>query len=403
MLERARVAGQLPARASVYADARFAGSTPFDPVTVRDIVERATARPPTPMYAELSEALQIELHRALTLQTSPRAALAAATERSRHILRRPQPRREPGWIALLVLGAAAGAVALLWLRRPPSAPSRPRRDARLAYALIAPALLVIASVALVPLGHLLWESAHVHDLRRPWLGREFVGLSNYEALLASARFWGALARTAAFATVSVVLELGLGLCVALVLNGSFRGRGVVRAVSLLPWTIPTVVAAMAFRFVFDARGADSSWLSHPVLAWVPVIAADVWKTTPFVALLLLAGLQTIDRGLYDAAAIDGANRVQRFFAVTLPGLRHVMLVTLLFRLLDAFRVFDLIYVLTQGGPGIATEPIAQFTWKTVLERLDFGGGAALSLIVFALTALLVVPYLRLLQPQQERR
>jgi ABC-type sugar transport system permease subunit len=267
-------------------------------------------------------------------------------------------------------------------------------EARLAWALALPALAAIALVALVPIAWTAWESLHLHDLRMPWLGRPFVGLQNYVELAISPRFWSALGRTLGFVAVSLAVELSAGLLVALTLDGVTRARGVVRTAVLLPWAVPTVVAALVWRFLFEspaglastlvaAAGLDApTWFAGEWTAWIPVVLADAWKTTPFVAILLLAGLQTIDRGLYEAAAVDGAGAWRQFTRVTLPMLRPTLLVAGLFRGLDAFRVFDLVYVMTGGGPGTATEPLALYTFATTLQFLRFGLGAALSMVVF---------------------
>lgn len=281
-------------------------------------------------------------------------------------------------------------------------------DRRLAWLLVAPALLVTAAVALFPLAWTVWESLHQHDLRMPWLGRPFVGLANYAEILGDARFWGALLHTLFFAAVTVALELGLGLFLALAMNQAFRGRGLVRAAVLVPWAIPTVVAALLWRFLFDTQAGIANavltglgvldepivWFVRAATAWVPVILADVWKTTPFVALLLLAGLQGIDPAIYEAAAVDGAGVWRRLWSVTLPLLKPALAVSLVFRTLDAFRVFDLIYVLTGGGPGTATEPIALYAFNALFSNLRFGYGAALSVIVFLVTFLLALLYLK---------
>ena len=283
-----------------------------------------------------------------------------------------------------------------------------RSDRRLAWVFVTPALATILLIAVFPLGWTLWESLHLHDLRLPWLGRPFVGLDNYAEILGDGRFWEAMAHTAFFTVVSVALELLLGLFLALAMNRAFRGRGLVRAAVLVPWAIPTVVAALLWRFLFDAQaGIVNSvlidvgvlreplvWFIHASTAWVPVILADVWKTTPFVALLLLAGLQNIDRSLYEAAAVDGASARSQLWHITLPLLKPAVLVVLIFRTLDAFRVFDLIYVLTGGGPGTSTEPIALYTFNTLLQNLRFGYGSALSVIVFLVTFLLAVLYIK---------
>lgn len=291
-------------------------------------------------------------------------------------------------------------------RRPASREGRAER--RLAWAFVAPALGTILLVAVFPLGWTVWESLHRDDLRFPWLGKPFVGLANYAEILADARFRGAMAHTALFTAATVTLELGLGLFLALAMNRAFRGRGLVRAAVLVPWAIPTVVAALLWRFLFDSQtgivgaalvgmgvvDAPPVWFVEARTAWVPVILADVWKTTPFVALLLLAGLQNIPVELYEAAAIDGAGRVRQHLHVTLPLLKPAILVALVFRTLDAFRVFDLVYVLTGGGPGTATEPIALYTFNALFQNLRFGYGSALSVIVFAVTFALALLYVR---------
>jgi ABC-type sugar transport system permease subunit len=275
---------------------------------------------------------------------------------------------------------------------------------------VLPAFLTIVLVALFPLGWTVWESLHLHDLRMPWLGRPFLGIANYVEAVGDPRFHSALGHTLFFAVASVSLELIIGLWLALALNRAFRGRGLVRAAVLVPWAIPTVVSALLWRFMFEGQTGIVNatlvglgvlrepivWLIHPEAAWVPVILADVWKTTPFVALLLLAGLQNIDASLYEAARIDGASAWRQFRYVTLPLLKPAILVALIFRTLDAFRVFDLIYALTGGGPGTSTEPIALYTFNTLLQNLQFGYGSALSVIVFLVTFSLALLYIKFL-------
>ena len=271
-------------------------------------------------------------------------------------------------------------------------------DTRIAWIFVAPAIGTIALVAIFPLGWTVWESLHRHDLRMPWLGEPFIGLENYLDLARDPRFWSALAHTAFFASVSVALELFLGLVLALAMNRVFRGRGAVRAAILIPWSIPTVVAGLLWRFLFDSRSVV--WFIDPTLAWVPVIVADVWKTTPFVALLLLAGLQNIPHELYEAASVDGARPLSQLWNVTLPLLRPALLVALIFRTLDAFRVFDLIYVLTGGGPGTATEPIALYTFNALFQNLRSGYASALSVIVFVITFGIALLYIRALDVKE---
>jgi ABC-type sugar transport system permease subunit len=280
------------------------------------------------------------------------------------------------------------------------------QEARLGWLMVLPAVGTILLIALFPLAWTVWESLHLHDLRMPWLGRPFIGLDNYVEALGDQRFREALVHTLLFTVASVTLELTLGCVLALAMNRAFRGRGLVRAAILVPWAIPTVVAALIWRFMFDGdsgivNAALSSvgvtppvWFVDRLAAWVPVVLGDVWKETPFVALLLLAGLQGIDPSLYEAARIDGASAWRQFRYITLPLVKPALLVALIFRTRDAFRVFDLVYVMTGGGPGTATEPIALYTFTSLLQNLRFGYGSALSVLVFLVAFALAVGYIR---------
>jgi ABC-type sugar transport system permease subunit len=289
-------------------------------------------------------------------------------------------------------------------------PTIEQQEERFAWWLVLPALGAILLIGVFPLGWTAWESVHLHDLRMPWLGHPFIGPGNYLEAVRDPRFWSALRHTMGFTVLSVGVELGIGLGLALAMHQAFRWRGLFRAAVLVPWAMPTVVSAMLWRFMFEGRNGvvnaslvslgilhrSPEWLLDPVGAWVPVILADVWKHAPFVALLLLAGLQNIDPELYQAARMDGASAWGRFRHITLPLLRPAIVVALIFRTLDAFRVFDLIYALTGGGPGSSTEPLALYTFNALLQNLRFGYGSALSLIGFGITFLLALLYLRVL-------
>jgi ABC-type sugar transport system permease subunit len=282
------------------------------------------------------------------------------------------------------------------------------QDARLAGRLLVPAVSVMIAIVAFPLVWLLWESVHLHDLRMPWLGRPFVGLANYREALADSRFGAATAHTVIFVIVSIALELAGGLLLAVAMQQATRGRTLLRVLVLLPWAIPTAATALVWRYLFDSQAglvnhalmaahvlqAPVVWLVDSRLAWIPIVAADVWKTTPFVALLLLAGLQSIDRSLYDAARTDGAGPWHEFVEITLPLLRPAIVVAVAFRAVDAFRVFDLIYVLTGGGPGTATESISLYTFSALLQKLRFGYASALSVLAFAATFALGSIYIR---------
>ena len=283
-----------------------------------------------------------------------------------------------------------------------------RGDVRLAWALSAPAIGTVALIAVFPILWTFWESLHLHDLRMPWLGRPFIGMSNYVEAFGDARFRDAAAHTAFFAVVTVAIELAGGLALALLLNGAIRARGLARTAALLPWAVPTVVAALVWRFIFESpfglataiatrAGLDApTWFASATAAWIPLIAADVWKMTPFVAILLLAGLQQIDPVLYEAAAIDGAGPWRMFRDITLPLVRPALVVALLFRTLDAVRVFDVVYVMTNGGPGTATETLAVLTFTALLQNLRFGYASALSIIVFVAAFAFALAAIRLL-------
>ncbi|MEE8559062.1 MAG: sugar ABC transporter permease [Myxococcota bacterium] len=266
----------------------------------------------------------------------------------------------------------------------------------------APALTVLLLFAYYPVLGSIWLSLHRVILSLPGSGEPFVGLSNYAELLVSPVFWKSLRVTALFVSVSTALELLLGLGLALCLHATYRGRGLVRAAALVPWAIPTVVAAQMWRFLLNDRFGPVSWyllggaapLAEPGGALASIIAADVWKTTSFVALVLLAGLQTIPDELHEAAQVDGAGPLRRFFHLTLPLIRPALLAALLFRTIDAVRVFDLVFVMTQGGPADATNVLQYLGYKRMFAEGMIGSGAAISTLVFVLTLIVSIGYIR---------
>ncbi len=238
----------------------------------------------------------------------------------------------------------------------------------------------------------------------------FIGLDHYKTFIMDKRMWLALWNTSVFTIFSVSIELIFGLAVALLINKQFRGRGLIRAAILIPWATPTAISALMWQFLYDGQNgiiaklfSDFNLISNTGVllstksgAMFSIIFADVWKTTPFIALLLLAGLQTIPNTMYEAAKVDGAGKAQQLWLITLPLLKPAILVALLFRTLDAFRVFDLIYVLTGGGPANSTESISIYAYKMMFAQLDFGAGSALSVIVFICIALICMIYVKLL-------
>ncbi|MGE5672431.1 MAG: carbohydrate ABC transporter permease [Mycobacterium leprae] len=287
-----------------------------------------------------------------------------------------------------------------------------RQEARLGLLLVAPALLAIATMALFPILRTIWISLHTQKLTEPGLGTPFVGLQNYMDLFQDAdhRLWPALWHTIQFTAGSVGLELVMGLLIALLINREFKARGIVRASVLIPWAIPTVVSSLMWRFMFDDQvgllndimvrlhliSQYKAWLGYPSTAMLALIITDVWKTTPFMALLLTAGLQVIPGDVYEAADVDGANAWTSFWRITLPLLKPTMLVALVFRTLDAFRVFDVVFIMTSGGPANSTETITVYAYKTLMRYMDFGHGSALATIIFLCVLLISYIYIRVL-------
>lgn len=281
--------------------------------------------------------------------------------------------------------------------------SATRSERRQGWLLTSPALLVLAAVAVYPIVAGLWLSLHrvilvFHEQR-------FVGLGNFRFMWSDQRFHAALLHTLAFTVIAVALELALALPLALLLHR--RGaRGALLAALLVPWAVPTVVSARLWGWLLNPDhgalirlipGAGPDLFADPTLALLAAIVVDVWKTTPFVALILLAGLQTIPDDLYRAAAVDGASRWQTFRTVTLPLLRPALAVALLLRALDAFRVFDAIWVLTAGGPANGTETLSIYAFKTLMRTGDFGYGSALALVTFLCAGVLALLLARLLR------
>jgi len=268
---------------------------------------------------------------------------------------------------------------------------------------LAPAALLLAGVTFFPLGYAAWLSL---ERRSPLEGpARFIGLDNYARLVADERFWNALANTAYFTGVSVALELVLGLAIALLMQRPFRGRALLYAIILVPWAVPAAVSARMWEWMYDGEigilnallGTHVNWLGSPAWAMHAAILTDVWKSTPFVALLLIAGLQAIPRDLYRAAAVDGAGRARVLWSITLPLLAPVLLVALVFRTIDAFRVFDIVYVLTGGGPADSTETLSIYAYKALFQGLEFGYGSALAVAAFVVAGTVTLIYARLLR------
>ncbi len=272
--------------------------------------------------------------------------------------------------------------------------------------LLLPAALLLATIVVYPIATLLWTSLTSVDPNNPQAGEQFVGLGNYLRAFEDDRFWRSTGNTLLYIVVTVPGALVVGLGLALLANQSFRVKWPVRLGLLLPWALPLVFAGLIFRWFFEYNtgivnrtliwfGVEPlQWLSSPGLARAAIAIAIVWKASSFMALMLLAGLQTIPRSLYEAAEVDGASRWQQFVEITLPMLRPAIFVALIFRTITAVQTFDIPYAMTGGGPGDSTETLAMYIHKTTLDFLDFGYGSALATLMFLISMAATAGYLR---------
>jgi multiple sugar transport system permease protein len=276
-----------------------------------------------------------------------------------------------------------------------------RAERKLGLLLCAPAVFMMLLVTAYPILYAFILSLQKKDLRFPDESG-FVGLSNYATVLGSSLWWQAVFNTAFITVVSVAIELVLGMGIALIMHRAIFGRGLVRTSVLIPYGIVTVVAAFAWFYAFDPSSGfvnhlpliadDKAWFGGRFSSFAVIIMAEVWKTTPFMALLLLAGLATIDESLYEAARVDGASAWQRFVRITLPLLKPALLVALLFRTLDAFRVFDSIFIMTRGAQN--TESVSIVGYQQLLSRLNLGLGSAVSVLIFLLVLLIATAFVK---------
>ncbi len=287
-----------------------------------------------------------------------------------------------------------------------------RNQEKLAWIMLFPSLLVVVVVALYPLietFRLSLTTTRLASTREP----KFVGLGNYVNTLHNPLWWSSFWHTVNFTVWSVLLETILGMVIALVINSHFKGRGLVRAAILVPWAIPTVVSATMWQWMYhDVFGVVNdllvnqlhlldnkvAWIANPATALPAIIAVDVWKTTPFMALLLLAGLQVIPGDVYEAANIDGASKWQQFWQITLPLVAPALLVALIFRTLDAFRVFDVIFVMK--GYATETMSVAVFARQTLIDKAKLGEGSAIAALIFVCISVMVVIYTRLVKVEE---
>jgi multiple sugar transport system permease protein len=282
--------------------------------------------------------------------------------------------------------------------------TQPRRSkglsqGRLAFLMVSPSMALIALVAAYPIFYAIWLSLHEYSVRVAGLSR-WAGLRNYSEALGDSAWWAAFFHTMIFALASVSLELVIGLAMAMAMHSAFRGQGVLRTVVLVPWAVLTVVTAIMWRTMFDSPlgfvntilGTDTVWLGEEPFALIVIILADVWKTAPFMALLILAGLQVIPTEIYEAAKVDGATAWQRFTRITLPLLTPAILVALIFRTLDALRIFDLPFVLTNGKNGTST--LSTIAQETFASNRIYGLGSAMAVLTFLIVMAVSFIYIK---------
>jgi multiple sugar transport system permease protein len=265
---------------------------------------------------------------------------------------------------------------------------------------ISPAFIVLGIVLVYPLGYSLWLSMHHWTLRTFRTGVPFVGLDNYIKLFSNAEFIQSLLVTFSFVVLAIAIEFVIGMSLALLLNHDLKGKGIIRSMIFLPMMCTNVVIGLTWRLLFNYQFgvinyfiqqigfSPVEWLSSPQVALASVIIVDVWNTTSFVALLMLAGLQSLPDEPFEAAKIDGASRVQTFFFLTLPLLRQTILVVLLWRLIDTFRIFDVVYLLTSGGPARATEMISIYIYRYGFQSFNLGFASAASFMMVFIMLLL---------------
>jgi multiple sugar transport system permease protein len=288
-----------------------------------------------------------------------------------------------------------------------------RKYAVAGYTMLSPALIVIALVTLFPIGYSIWMS--LNNITSTYNGFQFswTGVSNYVTVFTNALFWQALSFTVIFAAITVTIELVLGLLIALALNQPIRARGIAIAVMLVPWTLITVISAQMWGYIYNGiYGVLNAilldlhiihqpilWLGSASLATFAMVVADVWKTTPFVCMIMLAGLQLIPNEMYEAAKIDGSSAWNTFWSVTFPLLRPSIGLAALFRILQAFGLFDLPFVLTEGGPGTSTMPIAYLAYKAIFNDGNFGTGTAVAVATVGIVIILALASLKALRTQ----
>lgn len=291
-----------------------------------------------------------------------------------------------------------------------------RAKEKMGYLFLIPSLILIAVLVLYPVFETIRLSFFNYRIQTMALGETFIGIDNFKYILSDSEFFTSLKFTLIFTVVAVSLETIIGILFALIMNQKIPGQGIIRTAVLVPWAIPTIISGLMWKFMYSQQYGvinyilktlkiiteDLPWLSNAQLAVVATIIADVWKTTPYMSLLILSGLQTIPAQLYEAAAIDGASKIQRFVHITIPMIKPVLSVAILFRTLATFRIYALISVLTSGGPANATQSLSLYTIKTYFNYGNLGYGAALATVTFIISLIISMFFLGSLKRKLQR-
>ncbi|WP_052158772.1 carbohydrate ABC transporter permease [Halobacillus sp. BBL2006] len=286
-------------------------------------------------------------------------------------------------------------------------------EQKFAWIIILPALLIVFGIVVYPLVRTFIYTFQDMNLSLGGTG-EFIGLANYATILGDEYFWKTVGRTAYFSLVSIALELILGITIALLLNENFRGKSFLIAIIIVPWAVPNIVSSSMWKWIYHPEyGALNallmqlsiideykSWLGTPLQAMNMVIIADVWKMTPLVVIFMLSALKLTNKSVYEASVVDGAGLLKRFFHITLPYLKPMILVIVVMRTMETFKVFDLIYVLTRGGPANGTMVLGYQAYTEVFENLNYSSGATYSYLIALLIVLLTVAYIKVLKRKE---
>ena len=279
---------------------------------------------------------------------------------------------------------------------------RNKQRIMLGYLFLIPALILFLVFVAYPVYNTIRTSFYALRIQTLSKGGRFIGWDNYVKLAKDATMWRSLQFTVLFTVIAVCLETIIGMACALIMNRKFPGKNLICAIILIPWCIPTVVSALMWSYMFaETYGAINQfmriigltqepihWITETSSAFTAIVISDVWKTTPYMSLLRLSGLKTVPDELYEAAAIDGATRIQSFFSITLPSIKSVLVVAVMFRTIASFRIYDLIKVLTNGGPGQATTSLTMYTMQQYFSFGNYGYGAALAVVTFVVSLII---------------